>query len=244
MTRVIDIPRKVFPAGHVLMRQGDRGTCAWLIVDGQLDIARETPSGLERLDRASTHEIIGEMALIDDGPRTATVSAVTDVVAIELTRGVFEGMFNECEPLARIIMVHLIGAIRHMRGMSVPGPKKSGPAIRSTDDLNRILERRVFAADHVVFREGDRGELAYLIQSGKVRITQGGRELEVIGPGRIFGELALINKADRNASATTVEGTTVEIIKRMEFESALAGMPQILRALMRAYVDQIAFRER
>ena len=239
MTRIVEISRQKIAAGTVLMKQGETGDRAWLILDGHLEVFVSKDGKSQSVDSAYGYEVVGEMALIDDGARTATVVALSDIVAIELSRGVFQGMLAECTPLAKYILRGLIAAIRNARGMPVAASEKKGPAIRSTKDTSRILERRTLAAGHVIFREGEDAETAYLIQSGEVEIQQSGQAITVLGPSRVFGELALVNNAPRSGTAMAKTAVTLEVIKRPEFEQALDSMPKILRALTRAYAKQV-----
>jgi CRP/FNR family transcriptional regulator len=75
-----------FPSGSVLMQQGDTGTGLFVITSGHVKVTRtadpEHPE--EDLSAMGPGEVLGEMALLDDLPRSATVTAVDDVVALLL----------------------------------------------------------------------------------------------------------------------------------------------------------------
>jgi CRP-like cAMP-binding protein len=230
-----------FPPGHVLIKQGERGKVAWLIIEGDVEIYTAGDDGAKRLARVSSRHMVGEMALIDNGLRTATVVAKTPVTAAELPRNMFEKMLAGCEPLARHVLSHLVNAVRAGRGVAVAESLISGPTIRSTDDSARILERRVFAPGQIIFREGEIGEAAYLIQSGGVTIMRGETTVATLGPGRTFGEMALLRNSKRVASAVVGEsGAAVEIIRRREFDLAMNSMPRILQALAQSYLTYLA----
>jgi len=229
-----------FPPGHVLMKQGERGDMAWLLQDGEVELDAETGAGRKSLARLTGKRVIGEMALIDNGPRIATVVVKTPVTATELPREVFNKMFSNCEPLARHVLAHLVNAVRASRDIAVVEAAVSGPTIRSTEDSGRILERRVFGPGTYIFRENDPGEAAYLIQLGTVNIMRETSLIATLGPGRTFGEMALLRNARRMASAIVGEtGTAVEIIRRREFEHAINTMPKILQALTHSYLGYL-----
>lgn len=114
-----------------------------------------------------------------------------------------------------------------------------------------VPERRVFAKGTVIFREGDRGEEAYLIQTGSVRIfkTVSGKRitLGVVRPFQIFGELALMDNGARMAAAETSEETTCLVLSkatmREMLDQAPAGLTNVLQSLittMRAMGDDLA----
>ena len=230
-----------FGPGHVLMKQGSRGNVAWLLQDGEVEVYAESEEGGKKsLARLSGKQVVGEMALIDNGLRTASVVVRAPVTATEIPRDVFNKMFDSCEPLARHVLSHLVNAVRASRGIAIVESAVSGPMIRSSEDSGRILERRVFGAGTFIFRENDPGEAAYLIQSGSVNIMHETTLVASLGPGRTFGEIALLRNAKRMASAVVGEnGAAVEIIRRREFDKAINSMPKILQSLTNAYLGYL-----
>ncbi len=229
-----------FGPGHVLMKQGDRGAMAWLLQDGEVEVYAETDTGKKSLAKLSGRQVVGEMALIDNGLRTATVVVRAPVTATEIPRDVFNKMFANCEPLARHVLSHLVNAVRASRGIPIVEAGISGPTIRSSEDSGRILERRVYGPNTFVFRENDPGEAAYLIQTGSVNIMHETTLVASLGPGRTFGEIALLRNAKRMASAVVGDnGASVEIIRRREFDKAINSMPKILQSLTQAYLGYL-----
>jgi len=230
-----------FAPRQILMKQGEYGNCAWLIQEGEVDVFTTCDQGIKRIASLPSKHVVGEMALIDHGQRTATVVARTPVIATEIPRNSFEHLFETSEPFARYLLSHLINTIRAHRGLEIAHPFAAGPGIRSCEDPGRILERRVFAPGHMVFREDDEGEAAYLIQSGEVSVLRGSNTVTTLGAGRMFGEMALLRHAKRSASVVVAAcGATVEIIRHKEFDLALLAMPRVLRTLCRAYLSYLA----
>jgi CRP-like cAMP-binding protein len=58
-------------------------------------------------------------------------------------------------------------------------------------------------ADQTIFREGETGDVMYVVQEGEVDITIRDRLLETVGPGGVIGEMALIDSSARSATAVT-----------------------------------------
>jgi CRP/FNR family transcriptional regulator len=75
-----------YPAGSVLMKQGDTGAGLFMLVSGKVKITQETGSDTaeEDLGTMGAGAVLGEMALLDDLPRSATVTALEDVKALLL----------------------------------------------------------------------------------------------------------------------------------------------------------------
>jgi len=84
------------PAGRVLMREGDLGQEAFVIEDGEAVVTRD---GVE-LARRGAGSILGEMALIDHGPRSATVTAATPITAYVLNRSEFASLLDDAPDVA------------------------------------------------------------------------------------------------------------------------------------------------
>jgi CRP-like cAMP-binding protein len=80
-----------FPAGAELMHQGDEGDCLYVVLRGQVQVERSHPDLAEPLILAELGpgEVVGEMAVLDRGPRSATVTAVEDTETVELSREAF-----------------------------------------------------------------------------------------------------------------------------------------------------------
>ncbi|MFL5658598.1 MAG: cyclic nucleotide-binding domain-containing protein [Ktedonobacteraceae bacterium] len=85
-----------YSPGSVLMSQGEKGAGLFILTKGTVRITRtNSPDGAEEvLGTAGMADIIGEMALLDDMPRSATVTAVDDVSALVLPFGEFRRIFR------------------------------------------------------------------------------------------------------------------------------------------------------
>ncbi|MBM3683320.1 MAG: cyclic nucleotide-binding domain-containing protein [Actinobacteria bacterium] len=95
-------------AGKVLCRQGDQAHEAFIIVSGEATIVAD---GRE-LNRVGAGEIVGEVSLIDKGPRTATVTAVTPMHLLVVTAQSFEPLLEEVPGLPVAIMRDLAHRLR------------------------------------------------------------------------------------------------------------------------------------
>ncbi|WP_417820954.1 cyclic nucleotide-binding domain-containing protein [Terasakiella sp.] len=107
----------------------------------------------------------------------------------------------------------------------------------------RFIERKVFYAGDRIFKEGDPGDRAYIVERGMIEIYKmvDGREvvLGTVNKGGIFGEMALIDNAPRMAAARSVQQTTLVIVTRDTFESKLAKADPFMRGLINIFVKNI-----
>ena len=107
----------------------------------------------------------------------------------------------------------------------------------------KILERKVYQMGDVIFKEGDKGSRAYVVQSGEVEISKmldGTRTvLGTVGKGGIFGEMALIDDAPRMASAVALDVTTVILVTRQMMEEKLSKADPFLRGLINIFAKNL-----
>lgn len=102
---------------------------------------------------------------------------------------------------------------------------------------------REYAEGAVLFREGEAGDVMYVIQSGAVRITKdvGGeaKALAVLGPGEFLGEMAILNGKPRTATATVVEPTRCLVIEPRTLESMVAKNAEIALRLIKKLAKRL-----
>jgi CRP-like cAMP-binding protein len=77
--------------GDELCRQGDHGDAAFIILDGKADVLVDSPSGKVKVAGVGRNDIVGEIAILCDVPRTATVVASTDVDSLRVSK---DGFFH------------------------------------------------------------------------------------------------------------------------------------------------------
>ena len=105
---------------------------------------------------------------------------------------------------------------------------------------------RRYAAGEVIAHEGDLADTLHLVRSGRVAVgltTRSGHQVTftLLGPGEVFGELALLDpESRRTATLTALEATETVTLARPEFDRLRAGRPEFAQAL----VDLLAERVR
>ncbi len=99
--------RVAFDAGMRLFRQGDPGDAAYLIIDGEAEVVAETPAGQLVLATLGANEIVGEMAILGNVPRSATVRAKDRLVTLRISKEPFMRMVREFPSMAVSMMQEL-----------------------------------------------------------------------------------------------------------------------------------------
>ena len=93
---------------------------------------------------------------------------------------------------------------------------------------------RELKAGDVIFKQGDAGQELFIIKSGKVEIRIGNRVLDTLSPGNIFGEMALIDSAPRNATAVPITDATLTAVSEKQFMFSISTLAlNIMRDMSR-----------
>jgi CRP-like cAMP-binding protein len=104
-----------FAAGEALMHEGAPGDAAYLIVNGSVVVTRGGQAGT--VAKLETAALVGQLALLDRAPRSATVTASSDTTALELRAEVIQNLLKASSPLAlRFQREIACAAARHLRG--------------------------------------------------------------------------------------------------------------------------------
>ena len=102
----MDTPKaeKTFIAGETIMSQGEMGACAYFIQEGRVKIVLEKSDGnLLDMGTRGPGSIIGEMAIVDNQPRSATIQALEPCKLLEITKEDFARSVKGANPIVRLI---------------------------------------------------------------------------------------------------------------------------------------------
>ena len=100
----------------------------------------------------------------------------------------------------------------------------------------------------MIFSEFEPGDTFYLIQTGRVQIVRVIGDIEkaidILQPGEIFGEMAILEEAPRSATAIAIEPVTLLEFNRANFEILMQGNPQIALRLLKQFTKRIYEQKR
>jgi CRP-like cAMP-binding protein len=103
-----------FQPGDLLCRQGDPADVAYIILDGEADVLIDTPNGEISVAKVGKNDLVGEMAILIDMPRTATVKALGDVATLAISKDLFFRMVTEFPQMGVEIMRELAHRLENM----------------------------------------------------------------------------------------------------------------------------------
>ena len=108
--------RLAFKPGQVLFKQGDAGDAAYIVIDGEAEVIAETPSGPVSVAVLGRNDIIGEIAILCDVPRTATIKAAGELVTLKVTKELFFRMVTDFPEMGVEIMRVLAHRLENTTG--------------------------------------------------------------------------------------------------------------------------------
>ena len=99
--------RLTYDAGQVMFNAGDAADAAYIIIDGSVEISVPTPSGPIIVNTLGKNELLGEIAIFGDVPRTATAKAIAKLEALKISKDMFVKVIRE-NPDAAVELIKIL----------------------------------------------------------------------------------------------------------------------------------------
>jgi CRP-like cAMP-binding protein len=221
----------------------------YLLLEGEVMLtARGKPIGVVK-----SGEIFGEMAAISDSPRSASATAKSACRVIALDDKQFQAALKVKPEFALMLMGMMILRLRIMIGRLVRLNALSGAADVKE---SRVFDKAMVAGlakglgeagtaryprGNVIFREGQTGILMYVVMEGRVALSIQENVVDRVGPGNVFGEMALVDQSARAASATAETDCVLLAINRTVFLNLVKGNPEFGASLLGAVAERVRF---
>jgi CRP-like cAMP-binding protein len=93
--------------------------------------------------------------------------------------------------------------------------------------------------DEVLFQQGDVGDAFYMVVEGGIRISRGEHDLAVLGAREGFGEMAILDRETRSATATATVPTTLLKLDRVAFDQVVEQNPAVARGIYRVLTERL-----
>lgn len=254
MNEVLRVLRPVqLSAGDVLFREGEPGKAMWVLGEGA-EVSISTTQGQKRpvaVAYVRKGDVIGEMALVDDGPRSATAVVTQDGHAHQIDAQEFHAMRATFVPAAfkvlRKICLDLCSRLRATNERIVPSghqhvqtpalPPARRPEVDELDAfpafkalpavvklaLGQKLDVYEFHELTPLFAEGEPSDGAYFLVNGEVSVGRNGKTLANLPAGTMFGVVACIDSGPRSASCLTTGPAKLFRMSERHFDTLFAS---------------------
>ena len=212
-----DTELKSYKTGEIVFSQGDAGDKFYIVYSGQIRIFLKKDTGEEiNLGIRSRKDHFGETALITDSPRNAGARAVEDSVLLTVGNEAFR-RYLLSRPEQREYFTHFIQSTSIFRFIKSFTDLSSIPP-KELKELVLNFKAQFYQKDSAIFRQGDAGDRFYLLEHGKLKVSQWnhGEEtiLAVLSDGAFFGEKALFENTVRAADIVCLTDCNLYSLKK------------------------------
>ncbi|HEX4985255.1 MAG TPA: cyclic nucleotide-binding domain-containing protein [Burkholderiales bacterium] len=236
-----------FAEGEGIFAEGRPSDTMYYLVEGEVALSRNRRT----LDIVRPGEIFGEIAVITQQPRSAAAAARRFCQALVLDARQFQQALQATPEFALMLMNIMNNRLRLT--IALMKQTSSLPAYDDRDEL-RVFDKKtmedlvaafrtpppqVFPPGRVVMKEGDAGVSMYVVIRGRVSISIQGTVVDRVGPGGTFGEMALVDKASRTATATAQTECQLLTISRSDFLGLVKTKPGFAISLLKAIADRL-----
>jgi len=222
--------RTTFPDESII-GEGDVDDSMFIISHGQVKVTKTSETGSEVvLAHLSEGTFFGEMALLSESPRTASVIAEEETLLFEISRAVLDKVVKSFPSVKHTLM-------RFYRQRLLNNLLATSPIFRPLDAAQRksLIERfksREVSANEKILEQGQKGDGLYMLLSGRVEISRtnnGKRQvLAHLKEGDVFGEMSLLSNQPVSANVKTIRKSIVLKLPRRTFSEILSTHPQLL----------------
>jgi CRP-like cAMP-binding protein len=214
--------------GQVVVRQQDRTDDLFVVLTGELAVLAARDGHVARLAEIHAGEVFGEMAAINEAPRTATVIASTPARLLRVPGGTWRRFAWATELVPSLPDVWRKRADLERVGIF------AAASVTTKNALARQAVRRTVAPGATLIREGSPSTTVYVLVQGRVQVYRASAPLLVGGapvildPGTLIGERAPFLQQPRNSSIVTLDECEVLAVRGADFKQIVQRSPQLL----------------
>ena len=215
---------KNFKSGDYVIKQGDNGDCLYIVDSGELDCSKRftsNPNEDKYLKTYKSGEAFGELALLYNAPRAATIKAKTDSVLWCLDRDTFNNIVRESYRLRREKYENFLKSVDILSTMDS----------YEISLVSEALKKCTFNADEYIIKEGEVGDVFYIVEEGEAVAFSSNKNIPEMnyGKGSYFGELALLRDQPRAVNVKAKTNVKLLSLDRNSFKRVMGPIDEILQ---------------
>ncbi|EDW12606.1 cGMP-dependent protein kinase, isozyme 2 forms cD4/T1/T3A/T3B isoform X1 [Drosophila mojavensis] len=210
-----------YPAKNLIIKEGDVGSIVYVMEDGRVEVSREG----KYLSTLSGAKVLGELAILYNCQRTATITAITECNLWAIERQCFQTIMMRTGLIRQAEYTDFLKSVPIFKDLA------EDTLIKISD----VLEETHYQRGDYIVRQGARGDTFFIISKGKVRVTikqqdtQEEKFIRMLGKGDFFGEKALQGDDLRTANiiCESPEGVSCLVIDRETFNQLISSLDEI-----------------
>lgn len=230
--------------GQKIVSEGETGDSFFMLADGVVVVSKNLRGKNTTLAHLHQGAVFGEMALVSNAPRAATVTAQGDVDILELSRLDLEGHAGELESVKMALRKFTRG--RFLANLAATSPLFRDLAKMERRGLMRKFRPRKVQGGDILIEEGENGRGLFLVLRGEYAVSTkaSGQDVELarLRGGDVFGEIALLKEAPTNATVTACSIGEVLYLPKEEFLATIEAHPNVRDTL--ASMSEARIKER
>ncbi|XP_046753313.1 cGMP-dependent protein kinase, isozyme 2 forms cD4/T1/T3A/T3B isoform X3 [Diprion similis] len=223
-----------FPAGSVIIREGDVGSIVFVMEEGKVEVSRDG----KYLSTLAPVKVLGELAILYNCKRTATITAATDCQLWAIDRQCFQTIMMRTGLSRQTEYTDFLKSVPIFKNL----PEET--LIKISD----VLEETFYNNGDYIIRQGARGDTFFIISRGQVRVTikqpdtTEEKFIRTLSKGDFFGEKALQGDDLRTANiiADDPDGVSCLVIDQETFKQLISSLDEIKTR----YRDELVVRRR
>lgn len=220
-------PLQRFDEGQLVFEQGDKADAFYVICAGSVRVFRM--DGASRRDLATLEEgsFFGEMALLSEAPRSASVEAAgedTQVLAIsaEILTELSAAHPSVSTALKKFCRQRMLSNLMGSAALFAPFNRNDRREL-----VQKFRARDVKRGD-VLVKQGQPSDGLYVVLSGEVEVEAGGAAIATLKEGQLFGEMSLLTRTPASATVRATRHTSLLRLPKQDFDMLILSHPQVL----------------
>ncbi|XP_068202213.1 cGMP-dependent protein kinase, isozyme 2 forms cD4/T1/T3A/T3B isoform X2 [Palaemon carinicauda] len=210
-----------YAAGALIIKEGDIGSILYIMEEGRVEVSKEG----KLLCYMSPGKVFGELAILYNCKRTATIKAATGCKLFAIDRKCFQTIMMRTGLIRQAEYTNFLKSVPTFQAL------QEETLIKIAD----VLEETYYTQGDYIIRQGARGDTFFIISKGRVRVTmknQGSldeKHIRYLEKGEFFGEKALQGEDIRTANiiADDPDGVTCLVIDRESFKQLIGNLDEI-----------------
>ena len=232
---VIDsFEEKHYKSGENVITQGDEGDVLYLVDSGELDCEKVFKAGNKPtyLKTYKPGESFGELALLYNAPRAATIRAKTNSTCWALDRECFNNIVKDAAIKKREKYENTLKKVELLKSID---PYELG-------QICDALKTKNYSKGEIIIKQGDKGDIFYILDEGNAhaeKVFEEGKKPQRVKDyeaGGYFGELALLKNEPRAATIIADNNCRCLFLDRMAFKRLLGPLENILQRNSENYI--------
>lgn len=210
-----------YAAGALIIKEGDIGSMLYIMEEGRVEVSKEG----KLLCYMSPGKVFGELAILYNCKRTATIKAATGCKLFAIDRKCFQTIMMRTGLIRQAEYTNFLKSVPTFQAL------QEETLIKIAD----VLEETYYTQGDYIIRQGARGDTFYIISKGRVRVTMKSpgsveeKHIRYLEKGEFFGEKALQGEDIRTANivADDPDGVTCLVIDRDSFNQLIGTLDEI-----------------